>query len=257
MKRTIIFAFALLFMAAAFGVMWAQETTPASPATETQPSTSDTPEITAVDPPRAARGTKVDMKISGKNFATGARVDFASQGISVERTEVVSADEIKARVNVAGFATLGTASVFVTNPNQKQAEAPFEVFESSAPQPETQTTTTTAPAGPASAPSPLQFKLIHNVGGLKLLNPKKPKGTLSVENGILQFEEKGKELLKAPLADVKEVEVNKVAGVATASFHVILKSGQRWDFYPSSLKRSECAFIAGALQNALKLSLQK
>lgn len=258
MQRIIIFLFALLILVPAVSAMPAQETTPAVPATEVQPSPGDTPEITAVDPPRAARGTKVEVKITGKNFVNGARVDFASQGITVEQPTVVSATEIKLRAGVAAFATLGTASVFVTNPDEKQAEAPFEVFEGPAPQTETQTTpVATTTAAPVSPPPALRFQLIHNVGGLKFLNPKKPKGTLSVENGKLRFEEKGKVLLDVALSDIKEIEINKVAGVKTASFHVILKSGQKWDFYPSSLKRSECAFMAGALKNALNMPTPK
>jgi hypothetical protein len=40
---------------------------------ETQPSDVGTPEVTAVDPPRAAQGSALLVKVTGRNFGKGPR----------------------------------------------------------------------------------------------------------------------------------------------------------------------------------------
>ena len=94
---------------------------------ETQPSDVGTPEVTAVDPPRAAQGSTLLLKVTGRNFGKGAKISFANTDIRVMETNDLSPTELTARIQVAPKAATGTTSLYVTNPNYRQAELPFEV----------------------------------------------------------------------------------------------------------------------------------
>jgi hypothetical protein len=216
---------------------------------ETQPSDVGTPEVTAVDPSSAAQGSTVLVKITGRNFGKGAKVSFANPDIRVMETNDLSPTELTARIQVAPKAATGTTSLYVTNPNYRQAELPFEV-------------TGTTPAKPAAAPaattpgaqvppSELRFEVTH-IKGKKILTPTKLKGILTYTKGKLRFEEGGQEIFTLARADIKEIEMNMLLGVSTNSFHIILTSGKKYDFWAASLKPVETKFIADSLKRALQ-----
>ncbi len=75
----------------------AQASSLAPAAAAPQPSTS-IPEVTSVDPPRAGKGSQLELKIRGNNFAKGAKVAFSNPGIRVLETQVTKDSELTARM---------------------------------------------------------------------------------------------------------------------------------------------------------------
>lgn len=80
----------------------------------------------------------------------------------------------------------------------------------------------------------------------------KPKGALALEGGKLRFEEAGKEVFTVATTDVKEVDVNMLLGMNTGTFHIILSSGQTYDFVATSLRPGDTQSMVDALKRALK-----
>ena len=210
---------------------------------ETQPSDVGTPEVTAVDPPRAARGSALLLKITGRNFGKGAKISFANTDIRVMETNDLSPTELTARIQVAPKAATGTTSLYVTNPNYRQAELPFEVTGTST----TRTATTTATS---TTPGELRFEVIH-IKGKNLLTPSKIKGVMTWSKGKLRLEESGQEIFVLTPADIKEIDMNLVLGVSANSFHIMLNSGKKYDFWAASLKPAETKSIADTLKRAV------
>ena len=210
---------------------------------ETQPSEVGTPEVTAVDPPGAVRGSTVMLKVTGRNFGKGAKISFANTDIRVMETNDLSSTELTARVQVAPKAATGTTSLYVTNPNYRQAEFAFEVTGTS-------TTKTTAPPATSATPSDLRFEVVH-IKGKKILSPTKLKGILTWSKGKLRFEESGQEIFALTPADIKEIELNMVLGVSAGSFHIILNTGKKYDFWAASMRAPETRFIADSLKRAV------
>ena len=210
---------------------------------ETQPSDVGTPEVTAVDPPRAAQGSALLLKITGRKFGKGAKISFANTDIRVMETNDLSPTELTARIQVAPKAAAGTTSLYVTNPNYRQAELPFEVTGTS-------TTRTTATPATSTTPGELRFEVIH-IKGKNLLTPSKIKGTLTWSKGKLRLEESGQEIFTLTPADIKEIDMNLVLGVSANSFHIILTTGKKFDFWAASLKPAETKSIADSLKHAV------
>jgi len=228
--------------------------TPPAPAAEIQPSASATPQVTAVDPARATVGSDTTVKITGKNFAQGTKVSFANPGIRVLDTTASSSTELAVHIKVESDAAAGATSLYVINPNQREAEAPFEVAGKGPAAP----TTPAAPAKPGapattSAAATQRYEAIHLGNPLEAIQAHgKVKGALILASGKLRYEEGGKVLFDVPLGDIKEIEIVTIGGLNTGTFHIILKSGKTYVFSPGSLHGpSDSQKIVDALHKAL------
>jgi len=234
----------------AFTIAQAGAPQPASSVTtEDHPSQSGTPEVTSVDPPRVAPGSEASLKITGKNFAQGAKVSFANPGIQVQETTPADTTVLTVRIRVVADAPAGKTSLFVVNPDDSEAEAPFEVA-SSSPAAAPKGATTSKPA----ADSATQRFDVYNLGDVAtiLQTRSKTKGTLVVAGKKLTYEESGKEVFSTALADIKEVEANAFFGINTGTFHIILKSGQSYNFVASSLRPADSQSVVDSLQKAIR-----
>ena len=224
----------------------AAPSTPAAPPTpgaEVHPSESTTPEVTNVDPPRAAPGTKTDLKITGKNFAQGAKLSFLNPGIRVLETAVSTTTELTVSLQIAANAPAGKTSLFVVNPDDSEAEAPFEVAGG--------TTKAAAVSGPASSAG--QRFDVYNLGDVASLlqTHNKTKGTLIVTGQELTYEEAGKEVFSTSLSDIKEVGANVILGLSTGTFHINLTSGKTYNFVAGSLRPADSQPIIDSLRKAI------
>jgi hypothetical protein len=239
----------------------------AEPSTEIQPSEFGTPEVAAVEPARVARGAQLTVKIAGKNFAPKAKVAFSNPGIRVLDVQVGKPTELVARIQVAPDAPSGTAGLFVVNPDDRETEVAFTVTEETAPAAPAPPTTTAAPAPAAptpatstapataapAAPETLRFDVMGLGDVTSLLQTRNlPQGTLSFGGGKLRYEEAGKEVFAASVADIKEIGMNTILGVNTGTFHVILSSGKTFNFAAASFRPADGQAIADSLQKALK-----
>jgi predicted RNA-binding protein YlxR (DUF448 family) len=230
---------------------------PAAPTAEIQPSEPATPEVAAVEPARAARGSQASLKISGKNFVAGTKVAFANPGIRVLETQVAKASELVTRIQIAPDAPTGTSGLFVINPDDREAEAPFEVAEGGASVAPAPPATTAGPAATA-APAPeqgesLRFAVISLGDVTSILQTRNlPKGTLTVAGGELKYEEAGKEVFALPLGEIKEIDITTFVGVNTGTFHIILNSGKTYNFAAASLRPADNQAIVDSLRRALK-----
>lgn len=237
---------------------------PPTPAPPVETPTPGTPEIVKVDPPRAAQGSPMTIKVTGKNFGEGAKVSFQNPGIQVLSTQMSKTNEVEVSVRVAADAPTGPTSLFVVNPDDSEAEAPFEVTAGSG-SPTTTTTTTqttttttttpmkTSPA-PGGATAGEQAFEVYNLGDAVsiLQSAGNSKGKLIVGGGKLRYEETGQEVFSASAKEVREVGVNTFYGVSTRTFHIILTSGRRYNFAGSNLKQDESQTIVDSIQAALR-----
>lgn len=231
-----------------------------------QPSTS-IPEVTSVDPPRAGKGSQLELKIRGKNFAKGAKVAFSNPGVRVLETQVANNSELTARIQIAADAATGSGGLFVVNPDDNETEAAFVVTDeapttagpaASAPGTTVPPTPvpTSAPAAKVGEKDPAEsarFEVISlaDVAGI-LQKGNRPKGTLTLSASKLRYEESGKEVFAVATADIKEVGANTFLGVNTGTFHVSLNSGQTYNFIASSLRPADSQSIIDALRKAMK-----
>ena len=236
-------------------------------ASAAQPAAS-VPEVTSVDPNRAGKGCQLELKIHGKNFVKGAKVSFSNPGIRVFETQVTKDSELTARIQIADDAATGSSGLFVVNPDDNETEAAFVVTD------EAPTTTAAAastpaaagaPSTPASASAPAvktegkgaaesaQFEVISlaDVAGI-LQKGNRPKGMLTIAASKLRYEESGKEVFAVASSDIKEVSANTFLGVNTGTFHVILNSGQTYNFIASSLRPADSQSIIDALRKVMK-----
>jgi hypothetical protein len=259
---------------AAFGASAPAQAAPL-PAAQTATAAAAAPEIQKIDPPVAPRGGQLELKITGKNFVKGAKVALSNPGIRVLETQVNKDTELVARLQVRPDAVPGETNLFVVNPDEEEAEARFVVSEevattkvaaaAPASTPSTVATPPAAPAAPAAPQAPTKPKaakpggesLRFEVYGIADISAvlqarNKPKGMLTLEGGTLRFEEAGKEVFAVPTADVKEVDVNMLLGMNTGTFHVILSSGQTYNFVATSLRPADSQAMVDALKRALK-----
>ncbi len=94
------------------------------------PSAAQPPvSVNAAVPPEGAQDTVgLLVRITGKNFAPGARADFFRSGtsdpagVTVRSTRVVSSGEIEATVDIAVAAALSTFDIRVTNSNGRSGK---------------------------------------------------------------------------------------------------------------------------------------
>ncbi|MGA9059011.1 MAG: hypothetical protein WB763_21165 [Terriglobia bacterium] len=218
---------------------------PSTPAEEVHPSESSTPEVTSVAPPRAAPRTQASLKITGKNFAQGAKVSFLNPGIRVLETTATATTELTVRIQITADAPTGKTSLFVVNPDDKEAEAPFEVAGG--------TTKAAAVSEPASSAG--QRFDVYNLGDVASLlqSHNKTKGTLMVTGQKLTYEESGKEVFSTPLSDIREVDANIIPGLNlnTGTFHINLTSGKTYNFIAGSLRPADSQSIVDSLRKAI------
>jgi hypothetical protein len=214
-----------------------------TPAAEVRPSESGTPEVTSVDPPRAAPGSKTSLEITGKNFAQGAKVSFSNPGIQVLETTVSKTTQLTVRIQIAADAPTGKTSLFVVNPDDSEAEAPFEVAGG----------TTKDHSVSEQAKLAGQRFDVYNLGDVAsiLQSHNMTKGTLIVTGRKLTYEESGKEVFSTPLSDVKEVDANIILDLNTGTFHIILTSGKTYHFIAGSLRPVDSQSIVDSLRKAI------
>jgi hypothetical protein len=263
----------------ALGASAPAQATP-SPAAHTATAAA-APEIQKVDPRVAPRGGQVELKITGKNFVKGAKVAISNPGIRVLETQVNKDTELVARIQVRADAAPGETNLFVINPDEEEAEAQFVVSEEvsaaktaaaaaptstpstvAAPPPTPAATAAGQPAAPQAPTKPTAAKAggealrleVYGIADVSavLQARNKPKGALTLEGGTLRFEEAGKEVFAAAASDVKEVDVNMLLGMNTGTFHVILSSGQTYNFVATSLRPADSQAMVDALKRALK-----
>jgi hypothetical protein len=216
---------------------------PPTPAAEVHPSQSPTPEVTSVDPPRAAPGTTTDLKITGKNFAQGAKVSFSNSGIRVLETSASGTTELTVRLQIAADTPTGKTSLFVVNPDDSEVEAPFQVAGE---------TTKAAPiSGPAGSAG--QRFDVYNLGDVASLlqSHNKTKGTLIVTGQKLTYQESGQEVFSTLLSEIQEVDTNTMFGFDLGTFHINLASGKTYNFIAASLRPADTRSILDSLRKAI------
>jgi hypothetical protein len=217
----------------------------------TQSTAPGTPEVVAIDPARAARGSQLSVKVTGKNFSNGAKVSFSNPGIRVLGINPGKSTELVAKIQVAEDAPVGKTSLFVVNSDDSETEAAFEVTEAGGgTSAGTGSTAGSATRGRASAPQRFGVTNVGDTIGI-LQNPSKQSGSLILAVGKLSYEEAGKEVFSAPLGDIKEIEVNLILGVNTGTFHVILNSGKSFNFMAASLRPVDSQAIVDSIHGAL------
>jgi hypothetical protein len=218
---------------------------PSSPAETVHPSESSTPEVTSVDSPRAAPKSEASLKIRGKDFAQGAKVSFSNPGIRVLETTASTTTELTVRIQIAADAPTGKTSLFVVNPDDSEAEAPFEVAGG--------TTKAATVSGPANSAGE-RFE-VYNLGDVAsiLQTRNKIKGTLIVTGQKLSYEEAGKEVFSTSLADIKEVGANIIPGLNfnTGTFHINLTTGKTYNFIAGSLRPADTQSIVYSLRKII------
>ncbi len=74
------------------------------------------PNVESASPSSANRGGSETVVIKGTGFASGASSSFGS-GVTVESTSFVSSTELKAKISIESFASTGSRTVTVTNPD--------------------------------------------------------------------------------------------------------------------------------------------
>lgn len=219
------------------------------------------PEVTSIDPPRAGKGSQFDLKIRGRNFAKGAKIAFSNPGIRVFETRVTKDAELTARIRIADDAATGSTGLFVINPDDNETEAAFVVTDDTP----TNTASTSTPAKPTAESAPTaktdekdasdftQFDVISLADVAAIFQKgNRPQGTLKLFANKLRYEESGKEVFAFATSDIKEVAPNTFLGVNTGTFHIILNSGQSYNFIAASLRPADSQTILDSLRKAVK-----
>jgi hypothetical protein len=160
--------------------------------------------VTAADPTSGEReSVGLVVKVTGKNFAPGARVDFFRSGtsdpggVAVQSTRVVSATEIEAVVNIDAAAALALFDIRVTNTNGRSGKGSdlFTVVEKG--------------AGPKACPVPVPLARLSA-----------PVRLNSVDGAVPRFSGRmGDDVAAAPLSDAVDDAV-VIAANAGASIVV-------------------------------------
>ena len=202
--------------------------------------------MTKVIPPRADQGSDEDLTITGKNFVEGAKVSFANSGVRALSVAFTSSTQLIVRIRVAGDASVGTASLFVINPDENEAEAAFEITAKGA----TLTTTTPKPGSPTAPVAPVtqRFDAYHNLGNpTELFHARgKIKGTLILSSGTVSYEEDNKTLINISLSEIEEVKTAPMGG-----FEIKVSSGKTFHFTAASLKSSDAKIIVESIRKAM------
>ncbi len=230
--------------------------------TENQPTDANAPQVSKVDPPSAGRGGGATVTITGKNFLQGAKVAFANPGVEVLGTEFAKSSELKVYLKIAADAATGSASMYVVNPGDQEAESQFEVTTATpgniptvpTPAGGTSTPTTTTSGGTTSNATPDQTFSVYSLANAMAIfqTAGKVKGTLVISGKQLKYQESGNDVFAVPLSDVQEVKENIVFGVNSGTFHIILKSGKVYHFISTALRPPDTEKIINSLQSALR-----
>jgi hypothetical protein len=231
----------------------APQVNPPAPPAPIAPATPIGPQVTTVEPAQVAPGFNLDLKVTGKNFALGAKVSFANPGVRVLKTTTLSDTELSVHIKVTFDATPGVASLFVVNPDDSEVEIPFEVVAKGAvkPPPPLAPVSPAAPASPVAPGSPdaQRYSAFHLGSPAEAFQVHgKVKGALVVSAGTIQYQEDGKTLVNIAVGDVKEI---KTSAVATSTFHITLSSGKVYHFAPGSLRPSDARSLVDSLRAAL------
>ena len=201
--------------------------------------------MATISPTGVVPGLDVDVKITGKNFAQGAKVSFANPGIRVMGVTSPSGTELIVHIKVAKDAAPGTASLFVINPDDREVETPFQVFGKAAPAP----ATPAPPRTPSAVAGTQSFEAFHLGSPTEIFHTHgKVKGALVLSAGTIQYEEGGKTLINLALGDIKEIATSSFP---PATFHITLTSGKTYHFAPGSLRPGDARNIVDALRSAL------
>jgi len=223
-----------------------------APAPEVHPAAPGAPEVVKVEPASVQRGAQAKLKITGKNFAPGAKVAFSNSGVQLVDVNASTTTEMAATIQVAPDAKTGPTSLFVVNPDESEVEAAFEIIPpggSGEKPPATETAGATA-----TPPAANQTFSVYNLGNAAsiLQSAGKTIATLAISGGKLKCDEGGKEVFSATLTDIQEVEENSIFGVKSGTFHIILRIGKTYNFIASSLKPADTEAIIAALQAVIK-----
>lgn len=190
----------------------------------------------------------MDLTITGKGFADGAKVSFSNSGVRALRVAFTSSSQLIVRIRVAGDAPIGTASLFVINPDEDEAEAAFEVTAKGA----ELTTTPPKPGSPTPTVTPVtqRFDAFHYTG-----NPTeffhvhgKVKGSLTLSSGTVSFEEDNKTIVNISLSEIEEV---KTVSIPMGGFDIKVSNGKTFHFGAASLKSSDGKIIVESIRKAM------
>jgi IPT/TIG domain len=243
-------------------VIPANNLVPSQPSADKVVTDANAPTVTKVDPPSAGRGGGATVKVTGKNFASGVKVAFSNPGIRVLETQAGKATELSVLIQIAADAATGAGSLFVVNPDDREAEAQFEVT-TAAPGKipairggqgtKTKKTTTKGETSQPTGAADQSFSVYSLSSAISILQSSgKAKGTLTISGKNLKYDEGGNEVFSIPFSDIREVEENVVFGVKSGTFHVIVNTGRAYNFIASSLKPADTQSIVTAIQTALK-----
>ena len=221
--------------------------TPAAAFAPHAPAAPAGPEVKTITPTRVGQGFDVDLRIVGSGFAQGAKVSCANSGVRTLGITSFSSTELIVHIKVAADAPTGKTSLFVINPDDDEAEVPFEVAKKGA----------FAPSAPPSPGSPATADLSYTqrFAAFHLGNPTeifhvhgKVKGSLILSSDTVKYEEDKKTLVNISLSEIKEI---KTSSFATSTFHITLNSGKTFHFAPGSLRPSDARNIVDSLRKAL------
>jgi hypothetical protein len=229
---------------------------PATPPAPVAPAGPPGPVVATVDPAHVSPGNDVDLKITGKNFATGVKVSFANTAIRVVGITPASTEQLTVHIKVARDAALGPTSLYVINPDDQEVEAAFEVAGKAptAPVAPTAPKEPVTPAQPGTPPTTgstgaESYPAFHLGSPTEVFETHgKVKGALVVSSGMLQYVEGGNILINISLKEIKEI---KVSSIATATFHVTTTEGKTYHFAPGSLRPADARSMVDSLRKAL------
>ncbi len=105
------------------------------------------PQVQQISPNQAAPGAQVMVAIQGSKFAVGVYVASVSPAIHVDSSKRISATEIVAQLSISATAQPMTASLLVSNPASRAAEAAFMIVAGAAP---------SAPPAPPAPPAEIK-----------------------------------------------------------------------------------------------------
>ena len=228
---------------------------------EVRTSENDAPEVDSLKPEKITPGSITTVQVSGRNFSARARVCFSNPGILVTGTDFNNSGKLTAHIQVAQDASTGATSLFVVNPDESEAEVPFEVDQGSAVVTEsaqtsqsagTPATTSSSKQSPSTAAAQT-FQVIdlgEAIGAFKTQSL--PKGTLSLGGGNLSLQEGGNNVFNVSVNQVKEVAPNTLFGISTGTFHIILSSGKMYNFIAGSLSPQDTQSMMTSLQKAVQ-----
>ena len=163
-------------------------------------------------------------------------------------------------LTITADAATGTGSLFVVNPDDREAEAQFEVTTATPGKIPTITggdtpkqPSTNGGTGTTTTEADQTFSVFSLANAMSIFQTAgRTKGSLIISGKTLKYQEDGKDVFSAPLSEVQEVQENIVFGVSSGTFHIILRSGKMYQFISSALRPADTQKIISALQAAIK-----